>query len=466
MSENYQFVSTDTNTLLASFISAYELLTNRTLSPSDPDRLFIAWAVAAFVQQREKLNYVGNQNIPSRSNGVNLDAIGETIFGLARSGVTAAITTIRFHISAVQTSAQLIPAGTRVSDVGRSVVFATDKDAYIAIGDTYVDVGATCITTKTVGSEAVNIGSAGNGYLPGQLTTLIDVYNYYSACENTTVTDGGADVATDAEYYEMLRASLDAWSVAGPVGAYTYWAKSVSNNIADVKAIQPHETLEKTLFLYTLSTEKFAFVGGDDLDVDSLVVYPYGSATPATAGTDYTVTYEDNLLTIAISSAGALASETQIDVEIADLKGGYVYIYVLMTDGSIASSTIKALVEAACSDDSRRPLTDRVSIEDPEAVGYNIDITYYIPSNSDLSASEIEANVNAAVDEYIAWQYAKLGRDINPAYLQYLLMQSGIKRPVISEPVFTALKDGSDGSVPQVASLQSTTIVNGGYEDE
>ena len=466
MSE-YQFVDTDTNELLASFVSKYETLAKRTLGPADPERLFISWAASIFVQERGRLNFVGNQNIPSRAVGENLDALGEAIVGLPRRGVTAAKTTIRFNISAAQASAQLIPAGTRVSDMGNNVVFATDADAYIPAGSLSVDALASCVTTKTVDGEEVNIGAAGNGYVAGQLSVLIDVYDYYASCANITESTGGADIQTDAEYYQSMREYMDAWSVAGPMGAYIYWAKSVSGDIADVKVVMPQELVSETLPVYqkTGSSDGYAFAAGD-IVAGSLSVYPHGSSTPAEIDTDYTIDYTGSLLTITCLSSGTLNAETEIDVEYSAVQAGRVNIYTLMKDGSVASSTIKALILEACSDDSVRPLTDFVSVEDPEYALYQIEFTYYVPADSDMSMADIESNVAAAVDEYVAWQSGRIGRDISPDYLHYLLMQAGIKRVSIIEPAYTYLPDGSSGGVPFVAQNQSVSITNGGYEDE
>lgn len=66
----------------------------------------------------------------------------------------------------------------------------------------------------------------------------------------------------------------------------------------------------------------------------------------------------------------------------------------------------------------------------------------------------------------MSWQSAKLGRDINPSYLVGLLMQTGIKRVALTEPEFTVLRDGGDGTVPQLAKVGTVTITSGGYEDE
>ena len=283
---------------------------------------------------------------------------------------------MRFHISEARETAILIPAGTRVTDASSTLVWETVTDVYVGIGDTYADVQIRCQTP----------GVVGNDYAIGQINTIVDLFDYYDHCENTTASDDGADEATDDEYYELMRASQDAFSTAGPKGGYIYIAKQVSTEIADVVANSP--------------------------------------------------------------SAGKVA------------------LYVLMDDGTIATQETKSAVLAACSEDSKRPLTDSVEVKDPQTVEYDIKFTYYIPSESTSSSADIEAAVDAVVKEYVSWQCSKLGRDINPSKLIGLLMQTGIKRVDLTSPSFTALKDGSDNAAPQVAEVGEITATNGGHEDE
>ena len=147
-------------------------------------------------------------------------------------------------------------------------------------------------------------------------------------------------------------------------------------------------------------------------------------------------------------------------------EAGKVEIYVLMKDGTPANTETKAAVLAACSDDMVRPLTDYVSVEDPDEVGYNIDLTFYVDRATKTPMAEIEAAVSDAVDRYVKWQYARLGRDINPAKLWQLLMETGIKRAEIRAPAFRRMDDGSEGDAPELAVLGTRTVINGGYENE
>ena len=85
MSRNteYQFVSTDTETLVSQMVAAYETITKTTVQPASPEKLFIQWVADVIVQERTLNNYTGNQNIPSRAEGENLDALGELFHDLS-----------------------------------------------------------------------------------------------------------------------------------------------------------------------------------------------------------------------------------------------------------------------------------------------------------------------------------------------------------------------------------------------
>ena len=460
MSRNteYKFVPTDSTEIVAEMTAAYEKMTGRKLQPADPDKLFIAWIADVIIQERVNQNYVGNQNIPSRAVGDNLDALGNWIYDIPRTLSQPSMCIVRFSITIAQQSVIVIPAGTRVTDVQNALVWETMNDATIAIGDTYTDTLVQCQTAGTIG----------NGYVPGQINTLIDVDNipYFDSCSNITDSDGGSEAQSDDNYYESMRAIVNSHSTAGAEGSYVYWAKSVTPEIADVKAICPNIEREETLSIFTgQDGEKYAFLGGEQIDINTLQISINDFTTVLTENTDYTADYTDGLLKIKIVSTSAAASATTIDVKVKQRRAGYVYLYALMQDGTIAGETIKQAIYDVCSADSVRPLTDCVVVDDAEEVTYNINCTYYIQSGTS-SAAEISDAVTQAISEYKSWQCAKLGRDINPDKLRSLLMNTGIKRVTITSPVFTPLKNGASNDPPQVAKIGTVSVINGGFEDE
>lgn len=186
----------------------------------------------------------------------------------------------------------------------------------------------------------------------------------------------------------------------------------------------------------------------------------------------------------AYTSAGArgayeyyakLVSTEIRDIVVNSPEPCVVHIYAVMDDGSLASSEIKAAILAACNDEDIRPLTDNVSVEDAEEVEYDITLTYFLSRDSTESAVTIEENIEAAVDSFIAWQNAKIGRDINPSKLNQMVVEAGAKRTVITSPTYRVLKNGSvedpttavpEDYIPQLAKIGTVTLTNGGYEDE
>ena len=373
----YKFIPTDPEDIIVWLTDIYEEIMGVTIQPASPERQFIQWMAEAIVLERVMTNYTANQNIPSRAVGENLDALAELFYTQERPQAKAATCTMRFTISEPQAFAVLIPKGTRVTDARQTLVWET-------LADVYVNIGESCADTKV---QCQKPGEQGNGYVKGQIDSIIDPFAYFLSCENLTESDGGADAATDEEFYELLRLSMDGYSCAGARGGYIYFAKQVSTEIADVIAASP---------------------------------------TP-----------------------------------------GVVKLYVLMDDGTPATEEMKERVLAACSAEDVRPLTDLVSVEDPENVDYHVRFTFYTQEGAGVSGGALGAAVRDKVAQYTAWQCAKLGRDINPSRLISMLMETGIKRVAIEEPAFTSLKDGSGTDAPQLARLAGLpVIINGGYEDE
>ena len=379
-----RFVDFDAAKIAAEMTADYEEAMKTTVYPGSPERLFILWLADIIVRLKANIDITGKANVPRFAAGDELDSLTELFHDVTRLDASAAVTTIRFTLSKAQSSAQLISAGTRITTVDGNVTFQTEEDVYVPAGELTVDVAAKC--------QAV--GAIGNGYIAGQISSLVDVFPWYDHCENITTSAGGADQETDDELYQRMRESEDTYSTAGPAGGYVYFAKTAKPSVIDAKAISP---------------------------------------TP-----------------------------------------GVVDIYVLEEDeeggGKLPEQeTLDAVYEKA-NPDKVRAFTDHLFAVAPEVVPFTIDLTYYIPNDSDMSAAAVEAAALSAVKEYRKWQTSKMGRDINPSKLHQLLMEAGIKRVDIRDPVFQKVSDGRevDGVVTpvQVAQLENEIVINGGYEDE
>ncbi|EGJ51837.1 baseplate assembly protein [Desulfocurvibacter africanus] len=155
-------------------------------------------------------------------------------------------------------------------------------------------------------------------------------------------------------------------------------------------------------------------------------------------------------------SASALVS----DVSVHSPAPGRVEVRLLLAGGETPGPEILALVTEALTAEKRRPLTDSVEVLAPTPVPFDLEVTYWVNSEDKLALATIQAAVNAAVDEYVAWQVARLGRDLNPSELISRIRAAGAKRVEVASPVHSVLDP------QQVARLGVRTVTYGGLEDE
>jgi len=361
------FVDMDTERLANSMIAAYEAFTGRTLHQADPARVFILWISDIIMQERIIIDASAKQNVPRFAEGDYLDSLAELFKDTERLQPAPARTTFRFHLSAPRPSAQIVPRGTRVT-VDGDITFETEEAATIPRGELYGDARAVC---QTAGAE-------GNGFAPGQITQIVDVFPFYERVENITMSEGGTDAETDEQLYERLRNSMESFSTAGSIGAYIYWVKTASQLITDVKPTSP--------------------------------------------------------------------------------EPGVVDIRVLLAEGAYPDQEMINKIRRTL--DGNVPMTDDIHISAPDTRPFDIDIVYYLPRSGAESTTTMRANAERAVAEYVQWQTERMGRDINPDKLTYLMRAAGVKRIDRISPGFEVIAEN------EVAALAKFSVEFGGLEDE
>lgn len=220
------FMETDPSAIESGLISEYEKASGRTLADGDPVRLFLLSVAAAIIQLRNAVNIAAQQNLLSYATGSYLDELGRYL-AVTRLPASGAKTTFRFTLSEELAEAYTIPAGFEITN--GAITFATDAEAVISPGELSVDAVATCTT----------LGESGNGYLEGQIATIVTPMPYLISAVNLTETSGGADAEEDAAFAERIRLAPNSFSVAGPSKAYIFHAYSVSSAIIDVAVTSP-----------------------------------------------------------------------------------------------------------------------------------------------------------------------------------------------------------------------------------
>lgn len=226
-------VSADTTQTTDDLIAMFEALDGKPLYPGDPRRLFFNTIASLLVQQRALINKVSKMNYLRYASGSVLDEMG-AFTETDRLPASKAKTTIRFQLSALQLSAIIIPAGTRVSTEGNpKVYFATIETVEIPSGSLTIDIASSCVVP----------GIAGNGYLSGQVKQIVDPIPFVVSAVNITTSAGGADIEENEPYRNRIREAPESFSVAGSEGAYRYWAKTASPSIIDVSVTSPSDAV-------------------------------------------------------------------------------------------------------------------------------------------------------------------------------------------------------------------------------
>lgn len=221
------FIDVDTAAVETAVFDSYKNITNRTPAKGDPVRLFLLFISDVVVQLKNNMNYIGKQNLLKSAIGDNLDQLGALV-DTERLSAAAAGTTIKATLSEAREQSVTIPMETRVTPDGK-IYFALDEPLIIPAGNLAAEGHATCTMT----------GAVGNDFLPGEINTIVDPVAYVVGMVNTTKSAGGADIESDDAYRERIHEAPERFSVAGPDGAYEFYAKTASSLIQDVLVMSP-----------------------------------------------------------------------------------------------------------------------------------------------------------------------------------------------------------------------------------
>lgn len=226
---NITFAEKDINKILSDMISGFEKAyleqtgQRKVLRPGDPIRIFLYSQALRELQLRYMIDNAAKQNLLAYAKKDNLQHLG----AFSRTDLLEAkpaVVTIKFSLSAAQATDVKIPAGTRVSP-GDEIYFKVNEDVTVPAGVMEIDVDVTCTVA----------GDIGNGFTPGQINILVDPIPWISSVQNTTESQGGIDEEDEDSYRERIHLAPEGFSVAGPTGAYEYFAKKYSSAIKDLR---------------------------------------------------------------------------------------------------------------------------------------------------------------------------------------------------------------------------------------
>jgi len=216
----------------------------RTLGAADPLRTVFKTITLAAVSLLQAIDHTGKQNLLAYAIEDNLEHKGIDL-AVGRNEAKAATVTVRFTLSTIRESVVNIPAGTMVT-AGNEIFFSVRDTAQILPGNLSIDCVCECLTA----------GEAGNGYLPGEIVTLVNPIGFVDplAVANIDTSAGGIEVESDDSYRERIRTAPEKFTTAGSWDSYKFWARSATQNIIDVSVYRPEAGYVNVVLLMTGGT--------------------------------------------------------------------------------------------------------------------------------------------------------------------------------------------------------------------
>jgi phage-related baseplate assembly protein len=218
----------DPNLILADMVAEFEAAAGRTLYPAQVERLLINLYAYRESLVRNAIQYASEQNLLAFATFPMLDYLGQ-LLSVTRLASQPAVTTLQFTLGGALTVPFTIAAGTLAGTNDGQFAFATSTTITIAAG----------ATVGSVAASATAPGAAANGYLAGQVSVQLDPNALIASVTNTSTTTGGSAPETDDHLRTRIQAAPNQFSVAGPVGAYRFFAIGADPSIVDAQIISP-----------------------------------------------------------------------------------------------------------------------------------------------------------------------------------------------------------------------------------
>jgi len=405
------FVDIDPAKTHTELVANFSRLLSKTIYPAQYEFLLADFATYLYTLAQIEFQYTGEQSLVNYATGANLEQLG-ALLGVVRLPASAALSTLRFFIDVAQTVDIFIPKGTRVRTADRKVVFETTEDGFIR----GTPSGSTARNTAVlILARSQQTGDLTNRYVADSINAIIDppASPIEVKVTNTTISSGGVGDETDDRLRSRIKLAPAAFSVAGSIEAYRYFALSASPFIQDIGVVSP--------------------------DPNSVISELQALVSQVSAAVQAATTLVD-AKTVAMTTASSNVARVQATV--APLAR--VRIYVL-TQAGLPTPEIRALVASRLNADRVRPLTDLVEVLDPLPVDYtiNIRLTLYNYAVADSAISQTRGEIKKITDNWAS----RLGADIVPEQLISAIVPIasqqggvyGVFRVEIVSPTYQAL---------------------------
>lgn len=332
------------------------------------------------------------------------------------------------------------------SDPYRMILYACALQSYQT--KLYIDHAGKMNFLKYSYSDYLDILGANVGVTRSQgkaATVTAQFYLAEAMSSVITISEGTRITAGDDVYFSVIE------TVEIPTGSLSVSVQAECTEVgtfANGYQVNTITTLVDSI-AYVSVTNTTESDNGEDIESDdNLAERIFLAPSSASCGTESS--YEANCKAINTSITDVCISaddDATVDV-------------VFLSNGDVPSQTEISALQSALYNKDIHTLTDKIKVAAPAQVNYAINLSYYINASDSTLVSSIQSEVSQAISTYISWQKEKIGRDINPSYLNMLVLNAGAKRCEITSPVFTQLTN------TQIANLTSQTITYGGIEND
>lgn len=191
-----------------------------TYEPSEADDLMTLIEADAYDEMllRASLNARIRQLFLAYATGSNLDHIGTTRFGIERLEGKKPTATVRFSLSAPQTSDTIIPSGLMLGDGDQT----SHLLAPVIIKSGEISADGVAVLDRYVRESATNT------------ETILTPVPWVVSVSQVTSFSGGAEHEEDDRYRERIWLGRERKSTAGSEASYIYYAKSADVRVKEV----------------------------------------------------------------------------------------------------------------------------------------------------------------------------------------------------------------------------------------
>ena len=230
------FLEKDPDKILAEMLSHISDKTGQEYERADPRRKFVEGLAAYISFEHNRHDFALKQNLLAYAEDNALDLKGDEL-QTPRLEETAAKSTFKLKLNENRTTTLVIASNHRFKLA--NTYWENSETIVIPVGVNEFEFEVVC----------TEVGTIGNGYLPGEEVTAVTPLAFVTTIENVLVTSGGADVEENDPYAERIRIAPEKFSTAGPELAYAYFALSASQDITDVKVDNPDPGVTRILVL-------------------------------------------------------------------------------------------------------------------------------------------------------------------------------------------------------------------------